>query len=105
MSSTNRGSQLNRSVHDNYPTPPWVYEAMSPHLFTLYGQGLRALEPAAGDGRIVRFLAPHFHSVDTVEIRPEERDTLEEDGIKGQTKYRIPKQERRLTVQNVAVSA
>lgn len=50
MSSTNRGAK--RRTNDDYPTPGWVTRAILPYL-SLWG---RILEPACGEGAIVREL-------------------------------------------------
>lgn len=56
MSATNRGAK--RADGDFYETPGWVTRAIIPHLKSvgLLANGQRVLEPAAGNGAIVREL-------------------------------------------------
>ena len=56
MSATNRGAV--RRLDDFYETPPWLTEALIPHLQPYRPH--RILEPAAGGGAITRVLRRHF---------------------------------------------
>ncbi len=60
MSSTNRGAV--RRINDSYMTPLWLIEAVVPHLARRLATvpQPRILEPAAGDGSIVRILEAAF---------------------------------------------
>lgn len=50
-----RNSGYERKPNDHYATPPWVTEALLPHLPRLHG-GL-IWEPAAGEGKMVEVLS------------------------------------------------
>ena len=56
MSATNRGTV--RESQDFYETPDWLTKALIPHLRQY--QPRRVLEPAAGQGAIVRVLEQAF---------------------------------------------
>ena len=62
---------------DYFPTPGWcthvLLDALPPPTGTV-------LEPSAGDGAIVRVLAPAGYPVSAVELREEERPSLLESG-------------------------
>jgi phospholipid N-methyltransferase len=62
MSATNRGAI--REPLDAYPTPDWLIEAMIEHLRRYRPQSI--LEPAAGDGAIVRALRQAFPDAEIV---------------------------------------
>jgi hypothetical protein len=66
MSSTSRGAE--READDNYPTPAWCVDRL---LEVWNPGGGRWLEPAAGDGAIIRAVNARRHDVewDAVEIR------------------------------------
>ncbi len=68
MSSTNRGAL--RHPDDYYATPAWSVDAIMPHLPGL--REARILEPAAGDGAIVRAL--RLHGVEESQIEAVELD-------------------------------
>ncbi len=68
MSSTNRGAL--RHPDDYYATPAWSVDAILPHLPGL--KTARILEPAAGDGAIVRAL--RLHGVEESQIEAVELD-------------------------------
>lgn len=75
MSATNRGAQ--RRASDFYPTPETAIEALLDN-FPL-GGGIKVLEPGAGSGNIIRALRRYDNiTIDAVEIREEERETLAE---------------------------
>lgn len=61
MSATNRGRE--REANDNYPTPEWLTEAILLELGDYWGGPL--LEPAAGEGAIVRILKRAFPTAQT----------------------------------------
>ena len=60
MSATNRGKA--RVANDFYPTPAWLTEAIVPalHLRVRASGDLRILEPACGEGAIVKALRKNF---------------------------------------------
>jgi hypothetical protein len=59
VSATNRGKV--REPNDSYPTPPWLIRAIFPAIKDRSPQGpLAILEPACGDGEIVRELKKEF---------------------------------------------
>jgi hypothetical protein len=59
MSSTNRGAV--RKPQDFYETPEWLTEAIMPSLHRWFGYSCRRiLEPASGNGAIVRVLERWF---------------------------------------------
>jgi len=60
---------LDQTGADFFPTPPWVTEAL---LDTCPPPPGRVLEPAAGDGAIVRVLLERGYEVHAVELRGEE---------------------------------
>jgi len=64
-----------RNAYDFYPTPEWCYEKL-PINWNLFDT---ALEPAAGDGRIVRFLQKQKLQVSSCEIQ-EGTDFFEHEG-------------------------
>ena len=70
MSATNRGCE--RKAYDFYATPPETVRA-----FLANFDGI--LEPSAGNGQIVKVLREggYDNRIDAVELRPEERGTLE----------------------------
>ena len=71
MSST---TQPKRTGPDFYATPDWAIEAILPYI---PGGSWRILEPAAGNGAILRHLVTHFRStIEACEIREEETDDL-----------------------------
>ena len=76
MSATNRGSE--RKAYDFYATPPETIRAFLAN-FDGISSGDRILEPSAGNGQIVKVLreSGYDNRIDAVELRPEERDTLE----------------------------
>lgn len=66
-----------RREQDFYPTPDETIEAFL-DVYEVRG-GISILEPGAGDGNIVRALRRHgLFDIDAIEIRPEERENLEE---------------------------
>ena len=78
MSATNRGCE--RKAYDFYATPPETVRAFLAN-FDGISSGDRILEPSAGNGQIVRVLREggYDNRIDAVELRPEERGTLEAD--------------------------
>lgn len=76
MSATNRGCE--RKAYDFYATPPETVQAFLAN-FDGISSGDRILEPSAGNGQIVRVLREggYDNRIDAVELRPEERGTLE----------------------------
>lgn len=60
---------------DYWPTPAWVTEALLDS--DVAPPTVPVLEPAAGDGAIVRVLRSRGYAVDAVELREEEREHLE----------------------------
>ena len=76
MSATNRGCE--RKAYDFYATPPETVRAFLAN-FDGISSGDRILEPSAGNGQIVRVLREggYDNRIDAVELRPEERGTLE----------------------------
>ena len=56
MSATGRA--FGRSALDQYPTPPWCVQRLL-EVVPLVGRGNRFLEPAAGDGAIIRAVTGH----------------------------------------------
>lgn len=76
MSATNRGCE--RKAYDFYATPPETVQAFLAN-FDGISSGDRILEPSAGNGQIVKVLreSGYDNRIDTVELRPEERGTLE----------------------------
>ena len=72
MSATGRGAV--RREGDYYATPAWCVEAILPYLASrgLLDEGRSALEPAAGDGAIVRVLRERTKvRVSMIEIDPD----------------------------------
>jgi hypothetical protein len=62
-----RDSGYARKERDEYNTPEWVIEALLPHIPL---QGAKILEPACGEGNIVRVLADagyHIHASDLID--------------------------------------
>lgn len=55
MSSTNRGGL--RHANDLYVTPKWAVDAILPHM----GAPTRVLDPACGDGELLRAAADFWH--------------------------------------------
>lgn len=77
MSATNRGTK--RRPHDFYPTPIPTIEAFL-DIFPLRG-GIEVLEPGAGGGNIIKTLQKYGDfTIDAVEIRPEEKENLQQLG-------------------------
>ena len=76
MSATNRGCE--RKAYDFYATPPETVQAFLAN-FDGISSGDRILEPSAGNGQIVKVLREggYDNRIDAVELRPEERGTLE----------------------------
>lgn len=76
MSATNRGCE--RKTYDFYATPPETVRAFLAN-FDGISSGDRILEPSAGNGQIVKVLREggYDNRIDAVELRPEERGTLE----------------------------
>ena len=76
MSATNRGCE--RKAYDFYATPPETVRAFLAN-FDGISAGDRILEPSAGNGQIVKVLREggYDNRIDAVELRPEERGTLE----------------------------
>ena len=76
MSATNRGCE--RKAYDFYATPPETIRTFLAN-FDGIGSGDRILEPSAGNGQIVKVLreSGYDNRIDAVELRPEERGTLE----------------------------
>lgn len=76
MSATNRGCE--RKAYDFYATPPETVRAFLAN-FDGISSGDRILEPSAGNGQIVKVLREggYDNRIDAVELRPEERGTLE----------------------------
>lgn len=76
MSATNRGCE--RKAYDFYATPPETIRAFLAN-FDGISSGDRILEPSAGNGQIVKVLREggYDNRIDAVELRPEERGTLE----------------------------
>ncbi len=68
MSATNRGRQ--RSPADDHPTPEWCVRRL---VEAVDLPGSRWLEPAAGDGAIVRAVGRVDVAWDLWEVREEER--------------------------------
>jgi hypothetical protein len=66
-----RNSGYKRKRFDSYSTPPWVVEALIPHL----GTKLHIWEPAAGNGNVARALADAGCVVEASDIS-EGRDFL-----------------------------
>lgn len=76
MSATNRGTK--RRPHDFYPTPIPTIEAFL-DIFPL--RGIEVLEPGAGGGNIIKTLQKYGDfTIDAVEIRPEEKENLQQLG-------------------------
>lgn len=46
---------MSRAEYDNYPTPPWCFQALEPYLD--FSGVFSFLEPCAGDGRIIKWVA------------------------------------------------
>ena len=76
MSATNRGCE--RKAYDFYATPAETVRALLAN-FDGISSGDRILEPSAGNGQIVKVLREggYDNRIDAVELRPEERGTLE----------------------------
>ena len=76
MSATNRGCE--RKAYDFYATPPETIRAFLAN-FDGISSGDRILEPSAGNGQIIKVLRESGYDsrIDAVELRPEERGTLE----------------------------
>lgn len=76
MSATNRGCE--RKAYDFYATPPETVRAFLAS-FDGISSGDRILEPSAGNGQIIKVLREggYDNRIDAVELRPEERGTLE----------------------------
>lgn len=76
MSATNRGGE--RKAYDFYATPPETIRSFLAN-FDGISSGDRILEPSAGNGQIIKVLreSGYDNRIDAVELRPEERATLE----------------------------
>lgn len=76
MSATNRGGE--RKAYDFYATPAETVRSFLAN-FDGISSGDRILEPSAGNGQIIRVLREcgYDNRIDAVELRPEERATLE----------------------------
>lgn len=76
MSATNRGGE--RKACDFYATPAETIRSFLAN-FDGISSGDRILEPSAGNGQIIRVLREcgYDNRIDAVELRPEERATLE----------------------------
>lgn len=76
MSATNRGGE--RKAYDFYATPPETIRSFLAN-FDGISSSDRILEPSAGNGQIIRVLreSGYDNRIDAVELRPEERATLE----------------------------
>jgi len=71
MSARNRrnkaGEVAARRPHEFYPTPPDALAALEPWIPDLY-RGGRVVEPAAGDGAVVAWVAQHCEPEDLVAV-------------------------------------
>ena len=76
MSATNRGGE--RKAYDFYATPPETIRSFLAN-FDGISSSDRILEPSAGNGQIIKVLreSGYDNRIDAVELRPEERATLE----------------------------
>ena len=76
MSATNRGCE--RKAYDFYATPSETIRTFLAN-FDGISSGDRILEPSAGNGQIIKALREggYDNRIDAVELRPEERGTLE----------------------------
>lgn len=76
MSATNRGGE--RKAYDFYATPPETIRSFLAN-FDGISSSDRILEPSAGNGQIIKVLRENGYDnrIDAVELRPEERATLE----------------------------
>jgi hypothetical protein len=73
VSATNRGAE--REPHDSYPTPRWAIRRLLEEVALPRGAWL---EPCAGEGAIVREIAPYADEICAIEILPACREPLTE---------------------------